>query len=360
MIYYILRSPLSEDPRMQKYILACQVGKVEYKILSWDRLCNAKNKDVNEIQFVKYMPYGCGKQNIPLLILWSLFVEYHLLKDIFKYKVIHAVNFENYILAFPLKLFGKKVILDIYDSSMFSSEPKAASKCDLLILPHERRLARMGLTAKQVNNLMIVENTPVFKFDFPEKGQKRLSETIHLSYVGTFEKDIRGIENVLDVVYNDTRFTLDIAGSGAGLEEQIKEYANKCSRIHYFGRVEYRRALEIMYNSDFIVALYYLKYGDGHKWACPNKICESLFLSTPVITTKGTLAGADVEAMNTGYVVADSKEDFLAVFDNFETQQFIDDYNMKLLNCKSIWDEKYSNYFEDVLFGQYLTKIKQL
>lgn len=360
MIYYVLRAPLSEDPRMQKYVAACKVKGIKYKIISWDRLCNCKTKDDNEIQFKKYMPYGCGRQNKGLLILWSLFVQLQLLKDIFHFRVVHAVNFENYLITYPFKLFGKKVILDVYDSSSFSLEPKMAKTCDMLILPHERRLERMGLTSNQVNNLLIVENTPTLNLTFPEKRISVFPKQIRLSYVGSFEKSIRGIENVLEMVASDSRFTLDIAGSGVGLDAEIKAYSSNCPRIKYYGKVEYHEALKIMHESDFIVALYYLNYGDGHKWACPNKICESLFLMTPVITTKGTLVGNDVEQLNTGYSVGDTKEELLSIFDSYGSEQFVEDYLLKVRNCKKIWDEKYKEYFNQVLIHDYITRIQQL
>jgi len=360
MIYYIIRTPLSEDPRMQKYVLACKDQGIKYKVLSWDRLLSSDSNNENELQFKKYMPYGCGRNHKFLMVLWGLFVWKHLMRDLFKYRVIHTVNIENYLLSIPFKLFGKKVFFDIYDcSSSFSFEPSLAAKSDLLILPHLRRLNNLRLKIDEVKNLLIIENTPVINFELPNKTFGLSNDKIRLSYVGTFERNIRGIENVLEIVEGDSRFILDIAGSGVGLEEKVKDSAQRCTRIHYHGKVSYPEALKIMNESDFIVALYYI-LAQEHKWACPNKICESLFLSTPVITSDGTLVGAEVKSANVGYVLGDSKEDFMSLFDNYGTNDFTEDYQKKVQNCKSLWNKKYANYFEDVLIRQYIEIVKNI
>lgn len=358
MICFIKRCALESDPRMQKYVTACKESKIDYFLLTWDRLCDVKSNDPNEICYRKYAPFGNGLKNLVGLLGWILFVELHLLLKITKYKIIHASNFDSYMLAYPFKIFGKKVIFDVYDSSSFKSEKKKAAKADLLILPHERRLDKMGLTPNEVKNLLIIENAPVFKNSVEGKKSDNLSEKIHLSYVGTFESNIRGLENVLDIVLRDERFIFEIAGSG-GLEPMVNKYVSKCERIKYHGKVAYSEALKIMRGSDFIVALYYLM-APAHKWACPNKICESLFLGVPVITSKGTLVGADVESGNTGYTVEDNKDSFLAIFDDFGSADFTIDYLNKVANCRKQWEDRYKNYYVDNLLGKYISQLKYL
>lgn len=359
MICYIKRCTLESDPRMQKYVKACRDSQIEYFLLTWDRLCDTKTFDTNEYCFKKYAPFGNGLKNILGLIGWVIFVEFHLLIKLKKYRVIHASNFDSYILAYPFKIFGKKIIFDVYDSSSFKSERKKAANADLLILPHERRLEKMQLSPSEVKNLLIVENTPIFPEYADRKPLDKLPEKIRLSYVGSFEQNVRGLENLLNVVRNDDRFVLNIAGSGGGLESMVRDYDAKSERITYFGKVPYLKAIEIMRESDFIVAMYYL-IAKAHKWACPNKICESLYLNVPVITSKGTLVGNDVESDNTGYVVEDNAESFSSLFDDYGSRRFLDAYNMKVRNCSMKWKNKYEHYYENNLLRGYISTVRSL
>ena len=233
-----------------------------------------------------------------------------------------------------------------------------ASKVDCLILPAEKRLQQIGIDKGQLKRFIEVENVPTFNVKLaPVVGLQR--DKIYLSYVGVFQKQIRGIENVIKMVLDDERFILDIAGIGDDLENMIKESASKCKRIHYHGKVQYSQALEIMNNSDFIVALYY-PYSSNHVYASPNKSYEALFLSTPIITSKETLVGDKVVQTDTGYDVDDTYHGLHSLFSNVETDDFKKDYNKKCANCRMLWNKIYANYKTTILEGKYLEMVKNL
>jgi glycosyltransferase involved in cell wall biosynthesis len=170
---------------------------------------------------------------------------------------------------------------------------------------------------------------------------------------------IRGIENLLELVDKDERLELDIAGTGSGLDSLVEKYANSNSRIHYHGKVDYDTALSLMNNSDFIVALYYL-CASFHKYASPNKYYESLYLSKPVITSKGTLVGNEVEKYNTGYTIEDSLDSLINLFKDIDSHDFLLSYKAKVEACKNRWDTVYSNYFNNVTKGLYINMVKDL
>ena len=177
--------------------------------------------------------------------------------------------------------------------------------------------------------------------------------------MGTFQKKIRGIEHLLQLVKQDNRFVLDIAGTGDELDSVVKEYAAECNRIIFHGKVLYDEALELMHNSDFIVALYYLSI-PVHKYASPNKFHESLFLGRPIITSKDTLVGARVEAANTGYVVDDTLEGLASVFDGYGTESYLIKYREKCKNCGQLWENNYKNYRTQWMEGEYIKLIRRL
>lgn len=357
MICFINRSTVDYDVRLNKYVQACKETKTPYFVIGWDRTLNAKYVDEHEYQMKLYCPYAKGKKFWPS-VRWFFFMWYYLIKNFRKYEIIHACNMENTLFAFPLKLLGKKIVMDIYDSQIIKIERIVASKVDCLILPAERRLQQIGIDRGQLKHFLEIENVPTFDIKLaPVRGLQR--DKIHLSYVGVFQKQIRGIENVVKMVLSDDRFVLDIAGVGDDLEHMVKEAASACSRIHYHGKVQYTRALEIMNNSDFIVALYY-PYSSNHIYASPNKSYEALFLSTPIITSKGTLVGDKVVQSDTGYVVDDTLEGLHRLFSNVESDDFKKDYQNKCLNCSKQWNKVYANYKTKVLEGEYLEIIHRL
>lgn len=357
MICFINRSTVDYDIRLNKYVQACKATNTPYFVIGWDRLLNAKFVDEHEHLLKVYSPYAQGKKIIPLLR-WLIYVWFYLIKNFGKYKVIHACNMENTLFVLPFRLLGKKIIFDVYDSQIPKIERKIIPMVNALILPHEKRLEPIGINKDKVKTLFVVENAPAL--DYKLKDLKpRTDNKIHLSYVGTFQAKMRGIENLLDVVKNDDRFILDIAGTGDALDAMVRQYAENCDRIHFYGKVLYTEALELMHNSDFIVALYYL-CEPVHKYASPNKFHESLFLGRPIITSKGTLVGSRVEETNTGYAVDDTIESFKEVFNDYGSISYTEEYNKKCKNCSLIWEKDYKNYRTEWLEDKYIRLVKSI
>lgn len=357
MICFLNRSTVDYDVRLNKYVQACKVTNTPYFVIGWDRLLNSKFVDENEHQMKHYCPYSQGKKLWPLLR-WIVFVWYYLIKNFGKYKVIHACNMENVLIVFPFRFLGKRIVFDIYDSQIIKIERKLAPLVDCLILPAEKRLEQIGIKKKNLKHFIEIENVPTFNITLrPKNGLTR--DRIYLSYVGIFQKKIRGIENLVQMVLEDERFILDIAGVGDDLDKMIKNAANKCERIKYHGKVQYAEALRIMNESDYIVALYY-PYSSNHVYASPNKSYEALFLSTPIITSKGTLVGDKVVASNTGYVVDDTLQNLKEIFENFGCDSYKEEYYKKCLNCQTLWESTYAHYKSQSLERGYLNTLMSL
>lgn len=353
MICFINRSSVDYDVRMRKYVQSCIETNTPYCVIAWDRLRSCSKLYPNEYQYKAYAPYGYGFKNILPLMGWVFYLLFMLIKLSRKYKIIHVCNMENCILVMPLRLFGKKIVFDIYDSYECDTETYLAKKCDALILPSNHRLEQIRVKCGELKRYIEIENVPVFQGKIEIKETFEFPKRIHLSYVGVLQRDIRGLENLLKMVDEDDRFILDIAGTGDGFDDVIKEYAKRNDSIKYYGKVDYLTALKLMNKSDFIVALYYLME-QSHKYASPNKYYESLYLSKPIITTKGTLVGDDVEFYNTGYVVGDTIQSLHDIFKDVHTSGFRQSYEIKKSNCGNRWSNTYSNYFAEIIKGKYL------
>lgn len=355
MICFVRRSTIDYDVRLKKYVDSCILSDVDFIAITWDRQLNCAHRYVNEYQYCRKAPYGGGFKNSVSIVGWLFFLYYHLFRFWKKYHVIHACNIEIMLFVLPLKLFGKKIVFDVYDSVNTKIERFVSRFADVLILPHERRLEQIGVKKEDLKHFLVVENVPQIDVVLPQKDQVAFPEYYKLAYVGVLERNIRGLENLLAMVEDDRRLILNIAGIGGGLENLVQEYADRCDRIHYHGKVSYQKALEIMNASDFIVALYYSSHV-LHKYASPNKFYESLFLSKPIITSKNTLVGMQVEEADTGYTIDDDIDSFKNLFHTITRE----DYFKKKANCGNLWKSKYENYIHNVLGGEYISLMKNI
>ena len=361
MICFIRRSTIDYDIRLRKYVEACVEGNVPYIAITWDRMNNCSTVYEKEIQYKASSPYGSRMMNLLTTPGWLLFLYYNLIKNWSKFKVIHACNLEVYIFVLPLKLLGKKLIFDVYDSVNTRVEAIVCKWANVLLLPHEKRILQIGVDQTAIKKLFVVENVPRFtsKIECRTKVINLPGSLITLAYVGVLEVRNRGIENLLEFVSKDERFELQIAGVGANMEMLVENYCKQCNRIKYYGKVSYDRALDIMNSAHFIVALYY-QSDPLHKYASPNKYYESLYLGKPLITSNNTLVGLQVVEGNTGYVVDDNLESLESIFNDIATKNFIEGYKVKSKNCINLWKSKYSTYFDEIIVNQYLSIVRSL
>lgn len=354
MIAYLRTSSAGFDVRLKKYIYACEAKKTPYLAITWNRLMNADTLP-NEYSYQHAAPYGYGHRtkNFLLLLGWYVFAIKLLFANRKRYKIIHACNFEAAIIAYLMKiLLRKKFIFDIYDTSgKYRLERFLALRADLLILPHERRLQQNGIKKEELRRFLQIENVPVFDVVKINESNHVFGNIVKLSYVGTFEPEIRGLETLLDVVEKNEKFSLDIAGTGSGMDTMVSEISNRCERITYYGAVTYDKALKLMDNSDYIVAMY--NYPPSHKFACPNKFYESLMLGVPIITTKDTLIGEWVENADSGFQIPSDYDSFVNLLKKLASIP-VDIYQQKVQNCKNCWQTKYAEYQKNQLEGEYL------
>lgn len=361
MICFVRRSTIDYDIRLRKYVDACVDTGTKYIAITWDRLKNSNSYE-NEYQYKMKAPYGGGVKSIFQFVGWVIFLYWQLFAKFRRYKVIHACNLETLVFVIPLRLFGKRIIFDIYDTVNPGIERKLLRFVDVMILPNIRRLKQEGVTKEELGEkLLIVENVPNFKNERRTDAiLTGFPNTLKLAYVGVLEKDIRGIEDTLDAVMKNKQLCLDIAGVGSGLEPRINECASKCNRIKYHGKVKYEEALEIMSESDFIVAIYKPSF-TPYVYASPNKFYESLYLGKPIISSKGTIVGDQIKQHNTGYLLEEGEDSLDSLFYNLDNS-FVEEYKTKANNCRNLWDSKYRTYYDDVHKGEYIkicTKLAQ-
>lgn len=343
MIFFVRSTDVNPDPRVQKYIDYCTNCSIQYNIIAWDREGNQLNKK-NTIFFKNKSAYENGFKNVIKLILWNIFIFKQLFVQKNKIKVIHACDFDTIIPCMIIKLmFKKKLVYDIFDWYVESRniprpvnylilffELIAFKLSNKIILCENGRIEQIPFNFKK-SKLLILPNIPSFKLvglNFVK--HKRNQDKLNISYVGVLGKD-RGIIEVLEFVSKNPEFEIDVAGFGI-LEDKVKSYSEKFENISFHGKVSYSKGLQIMLNSDVILALYF-KSNSNHLYAAPNKYYESLYLGVPIITTKGTLVGNKVIEYDTGYVYDEHEDDISVFFNN------ILDLTLKSNNCKKVFNK---------------------
>lgn len=354
------------EPRVQNYLHYFMSHNISYHVIAWNRSETAQF-DKNITFYERRAGYGKRIKNIPSKIGWMCFV----MRQVWKYRkdcdAIHACDIDGILPALIVgKLMGEKVIFDIFDwiSSLTGRgivyklveflQNFCYKHSDAVILCEEERKAQ----AKVYNNtVFVIPNIPDGKtvldpYTLAKTAEDLVQYDYVVSYVGVFDRD-RGLENLLDAISNFPNVKLNIAGFGV-LDEQVQHYANRCSNITYWGRVDYSAGQAIQKNSSIISAMYHLT-SPLHKFAAPNKYYESLVLGVPTITTENTLVGAKVAKYDTGFVLDESADSLRELFQRSDLRQQI---SAKKRNCSDTWASVYKGYYENYMSNQYMKFVK--
>jgi glycosyltransferase involved in cell wall biosynthesis len=350
MIVYIRSSLISKDVRVQKYIH--YLNATTLIKIQWDRKGEYKNTCINTITFDLPAEYGERIKSLFKFLRWNIFVFRTLFQQRNKIKVIQICDLDSFFGAIPFRLFGKKIVFDVYDfftdskisrsggicySTLYQIEMFCLRFVDLLILPLEVRKKHLNFNPKR---MIVCENVPLLNgFDAGDKCKK--SQKLEVIYTGTLEAENRGLEWIPVIakkLRDKVNFT--IAGDGA-LKDFFKEAALENSNILFLGTVTHNKALELQRNGDLIYAIYRTNL-TNNILAAPNKFYESLFLGTPVIINKGILIAELVEINKIGYVVAEKPDAVI------ELLQSVKEDEIKKVSESGInyWSINYATYLE--------------
>lgn len=352
MVIFLRSLDCNPDPRVQKYCDYLEKNQLNYHILCWDRELKYQD-DAIHTYFHEKAGYGTGMKNIVGILKLNMFLIKQLYKRRKSYKVIHACDFDTILPALLFKLLWRKtVIYDIFDwfvdSRHFKNriikgmilliEKFALRFSDAVIICDEERKVQLNYNPKR---LWVLPNIPNFTLR-GVKGQNSNPKEgiIRLSYVGTMPAD-RGIDKLLECVKNNSFLELNIAGFGI-MDKLVKEYSEKCSNIHFYGTVPYEQGMQIMANSDIIIAIYE-KLVLNNVYAAPNKYYEGLFLGKPILTTEGTLVGNHTLKYKTGFVIGESLDSMVRFFKQKDLWEQIEICGKNAIN---LWNDKYRNYVE--------------
>lgn len=364
MVLFLRSLDCNPDPRLQKYCDYLMKEGIKYHILCWDRDLKYSD-DEKHTYFHRKAGYGTGINNAKGILNFNMYLMRYLYKYRKSYKVIHACDFDTILPALLCKLLFRKVLIyDIFDwfvdSRHFKNkwikkvillvEKMALYVSDISIICDDERTKQLNYVPRK---LWVLPNIPDFRLRKSSACSKRReSGTIRLSYVGTMPAD-RGIDKVLECVKKNPALQLDIAGFGI-MDKLVKEYSDTCPNICFYGTIPYEKGIQIMENSDIIVAIYE-KVVLNNVYAAPNKYYEGLYLNKPILTTQGTLVGNHTEKYETGFVIGESLEELESVFKDENLWELIKLYGQ---NAGHIWKVKYEGYVQQFMKQEYLPFIR--
>lgn len=369
-IYIIRCNDISSDPRAMKYVKYLEEKKEDFKLIGWDRDNILESNSVHKY-FKRKAGYNVGGiKAVKNRILWMRFVLKTLIKEKNNRPILHACDLDAAFPSIIYKIFFNRkaiVIFDIFDwfSATLYNQGKIVLKAftfmeklsikhsDYIIICEPERIEQIPYNVDR-EKLHILPNIPYFSdssFLVEDNKFKFNNEKITFSYVGGFSSD-RCISEIIEIAEKGY-INLLVAGFG-NTEIENKLYSlEKCPNVKYFGKVEYRIGLNIMYNSDIVYAMY-SKTNPNHIYAAPNKLYESMFLGKPIFSTKGTIVERKIDNMKNGYTSEESVAEILENINIIKDKELQEKGN----NAKQLWDNTYSNYVNNFFENVYSKIIK--
>jgi len=365
MVVIIRSNEVNPDPRVQKYVDYLESKSIDHIILGWNRIGIAANKN-NYIYFERRAKYGMRFKNILNKLLWFKFIIRYLIFNKKNYEIVHACDFDTALPVYIASIITRKrYIFDVFDwmsdngkKGLFNKilrtlENYVAKKASNVIVCEEERKSQLNIDKSEV---LVMPNIPgnnyVEDIDIVKDINKQRDKyRLVVSYVGVFDAN-RGIEDILELAKQQKDVFFNFAGFGR-YDEVINKCASQEDNIKYWGKVEYNKGLNIMKQSDLIMAMYYLT-NPVHKYAAPNKFYEGLMLGVPIITTKGTLVGNKSVKYDTGFVIDQGLEPLRELLKSTELKE---ELLKKAHSSHIVWEKKYKDDIENFMKKTYLKVI---
>lgn len=320
-VLFIRANPVRPDSRVEKEVEALVAHGFNVTVLAWDRSENypirkeALNDSLTAVDTYRIgikAQFGSGIKNLKNLAKFQIAIRQFLRKNTFD--VVHACDFDTAFTAFhTINHKCTKFVYDIFDyyahafaippflkGWVITNDRRIINGSDLTIICTEQR--KEQIKGSSPKKLLVIHNSPpAVEVDEKIEG---LNDTVRIAYFGILAEG-RLIKELIDTVAHDSRFELHIGGFGL-LENYVIEMANAYGSIKFYGKVPYRKVLEIEAKCDIMTAIYDPAV-KNHLYAAPNKFYEALMLGKPVIMVKDTGMSEIVERNSFGMTIEYSK-----------------------------------------------------
>lgn len=289
-------------------------------------------------EYCKYFYLIDGKRNQPATIIKQVWLFIKLTFK--KYDSIHVINEQLMIFFYPF-IFGKHVVLDIFDS-IFLMQNKSKNKLYwlkriiyapvkvILVTDANRKELMPDFTHKKIR---ILENFPKkYHGKFISKDSSNFITILYNGWLGLN----RGSSLIIKILEADSNIKVIMAGWFA--DEESRQLAQH-PQVDYRGIMSQDDALEIAaIEADFILCVY-APINENNINASPNKVYDAIQTRTPLITNSEIKIAQFVEKNAIGVIINDySNIDIPGLIANLKAKrgQFIFD---DTLVSKYVWEE---------------------
>ncbi len=316
-VIMIRSNPVKPCPRTEKTARCLIERGYGVTVLAWDRdedyapkeeMLDLGTANCRIVRIgLKGQFAGGVKKNLKGLMKFQRFIFKWLQKNSNQYDAIHAYDLDTAFTAQKAaSRFHKIFIYDIADyysnghgytgiiaKASNIVENRVINKAFATIICTEER--KEEIKGTHPKRLYVIHNTPDIIVQ-PYEQEKH--ERIRFVYIGVFGKT-RFLKELTEFITKRKDCELHIGGFGANMETYFDHMSKEYDNIIYYGRVPYKKTIEIEQKCDILPIIYdpSLK---NHVYAAPNKFYEALALGKPMIMAKGTGMSSVVEEYHLG------------------------------------------------------------
>lgn len=306
------------DPRMNKRI---ELLKKMYDVhlIYWNRdtldIWDIKDNEINNIEIKIKANHINPVKRIIATIKFSI-KAYKILNKL-RANAIYTANIDMLVVPFIYKKYKNKNIKIFYEIAdinklvlnmgksykdkiiskiMVCIEKKMCQYINILIVTSEKFYEvyySKFINSKKVIFIPNMPNLEVFK------GYKNKETEFTIGFIGA----IRYKNQMKMLINSSLQVQCNVLFAGTGLDNEIKDIANKYNNIEYYGKYDYDIEIKKLYEKvDCIYAVYDASLYNV-KIALPNKLYEAIFCEKPIIVAKGTYLAELVEKLGVGVSV---------------------------------------------------------
>jgi hypothetical protein len=260
-------------------------------------------------QYTTHFELIPGKRNSIVNIIKHVYAFLRLHRKV-SFHSIHIINEQLMVFFYPF-LFGKKVVLDLFDSFFLMHVNKPKDKWALvkkivyapiskIIVTDENRKALMNTAS--ISKTVIVPNYPFLQ---PLYEKRSRIDKLTILYNGTMNRE-RGSEILQKLLVENESLFIIMAG---WITDDFTRKLTEHPRVDFRGVVTQEVALKIAaIEADYVLCVYEPN-SEIHINASPNKIYDAIQTRTPVIINREVKVSEFVSKNNIG-VVLDSYYEF--------------------------------------------------
>lgn len=340
-IAFLRTTALFNDSRASKEINTYLKANYDVFAYGWNRTQDDKQKilksfpeSCNFILYNKKAQYGAGFKNIFGMLCFNIWLYHNLKKDIKRFDIIHACDFDTAYVAFKIsKKYKKKMIYDIYDyyvdchnlgvlnSYVEKLDINIINNSDFVFICTEQRKKQISKSNQQ--NIVVIHNSPYYDGKLENDDTEKFNDIKNITRIGYFGilQDNRLLIELAEKILNNSKYELYVGGFGK-YADYFKKIANKSKNIFYFGTLKYDDVIAKEKECDLLFATYNPEI-KNHKYSAPNKVYEAMALGKPIIVCKKTGVDEMVENEKIGYSISYSAEEFIKKTNEIDINSYV-------------------------------------